>query len=226
MNESENYLIINGERVSHETLKARTELPVKKTRKAWWFRLILRHPILVYVLVIGGIGSVLSSSWKPLEKHFPKLNAFIHSDVSDQDDIDYQLYKLKQSEQEYKKETASCDDPNTSLAVCRSAFIAADPALVDIGTRIEKLTSTWQTEVAQRTMPDLCKQTGTREYKALGDYVFQEERGMAVMKGVDPKSPASVAAMNKELQTIAPDEAAAVAAVASFPPWPKECAKF
>lgn len=226
VNESKSYVVLNGEQVSPDAMKARMEPPAKKSRRAWWLRLILRHPILIYVLVVGGIGGVLSSSWKPLEKHFPKLNEFIHSDVSDQDDLNYQLYKLKESERTYKKAIAICNAPKTSLATCQSAFLSAEPALISIGSRISKLNNAWQAEVSGKTMPDVCKQRGTREYKALGEYVIQEQRVMAVMKGVDPKSPASVVAMNKQLQAIAPDEAAAVTVVTSFPPWPKECAEF
>lgn len=226
MNEPQDYLVLNGEEVSPDSLKARAEPSTKRKPRKWWLRLILRHPILAYVLIIGGTGAILSNYWKTLDRYFPMLNELIHSDVSDQNDINYQLYKLKQSEHTYSEGIARCDDSKTSLTSCRSAYLASEPALVDIGTRIGKLDSAWQKEVAQGAMPEVCRQAGSREYGALKEWVFEEQRVMAVMKAVDPNSPPSVAEMREQLRGIGPAEKSAVAAVTSFSPWPKECAGY
>lgn len=226
MNERQDYLVLNGEEVSPDSLKAKAEPSAKKKPRRWWLRLILRHPIFAYVLIVGGTGAILSNYWKTLDRYFPRLNELIHSDVSDQNDINYELYKLKQSEHAYNGGIAICDDSKTSLASCRSAFLASEPALVDIGARIDKLDSAWQKEVTQRTMPEVCRQAGSREYGGLKEYAFEEQRVMAVMKAVDPNSPPSVAKMREQLTGIDPAEEAAIAAVTHFPPWPKECAGY
>ena len=225
MKEISDTLILNGEKVSADTLKSRNE-PPKKKRKKWWLRLLLSHPILAYVVIVGGAGAFLSKYWKPIDRYFPALNELIHSNVADQSDINYEVYKLKQSEQAYTKGIEVCNLQTTSLAACRSAYLASESALADISNRVGKLDSAWQNELDHRAMPDLCRQAGSNEYHALDQYVVQEQRVMAVMKAVDPKSPANVARMKEQLSSIGPAEVAAVATVTHLPPWPKQCAGY
>lgn len=223
--ETPDTLILNGERVSADTLASRNEPPKKKPRR-WWLRLMLSHPILAYVLIVGGTGAILSKYWKPIDRYFPALNELIHSNVSDQSDINYEVYKLRQSERIYANGIEICDLQKTTLATCRSAYLASEPALADMSNRIGKLDGAWKKELDHRAMPDVCRQAGTNEYHALDQYVLQEQRVMGVMKAVDPKSPTSVTGMREQLKSIEPAETAAVAAVTHLPPWPKECAGY
>jgi hypothetical protein len=227
MNEqSEDYLILNGQKVSPETLESVAEPVVKKKRNLWWLTLMMRHPILAYVLIVGGTGAVLSHFWKSLDKHLPRLNEFIHSNVSDQNDVDYQLYKLNESKKAYNSGLAICDEPKASFASCRSAILGSEPALIDMGARVGKLSGAWQKEVTQKSMPDVCKHSGSRLYAAFNEYVIQEQRVMTLFKEVDPNSKKSIAAMNKELQSVVPAEDATVKELSSLSSWPKECAGY
>lgn len=223
---SEDFLVLNGRRVSSETLRPLPTPPPPPKPRRWWVRLVLRYPILAYVLVVGGIGGVLSNYWQPLEKHFPKLNEFIHSDVTDKNDVDYQLFKLKESERNYNSGIAVCDDQNVSFASCRSAILASKPALADMSNRIDKLEAAWQKEMRQGSMPEVCKQSGSRVYAAFREYVTQEESVSALLEKTDPKSEASVAETGKELDSATAAEDAAVKELKDLPPWPKECAGY
>jgi hypothetical protein len=223
--ESEDYVILSGEKVSPEALRERTE-PAKKKRNLRWLRLMGRYPRWTLVLFIGVPGAILSASWKHLEQRFPKVNEFIHSSVSNQDDVDYQVYKLEQSENTYMKGIASCNDPKTSLADCRSAFLSSEPALTDMTDRISKLDSAWKHEVSVKSMPETCKQAGSREYVAFDEYVGVEKRIISLFKGVDPKSQTSLTVFSKELSNIVPTEDAALKKVHGLPQWPKECAGY
>lgn len=227
MNEqSEDYLILNGQKVSPETLRSVAEPPLPKKRNLWWLKLMARHPILTYVLIVGGTGAIISHFWKPLDKHFSGVNEFIHSNVSDQNDVDYQLYKLRESEKAYNSGIAICSDSKATFVTCHSAILAAEPALNDMSVRIRKLGDAWQKEIKQKSMPDVCRESGSRLYGAFNEYVLQERRVMALFKSVDPKSEKSVAAMNKELNNIVPAEDAATKALSSLSVWPKECAGY
>jgi hypothetical protein len=216
------YLTINGEPVSQEALKAGIE-PAKQRRIVPWLRLMLRYPVWIFVLLVGVPGAILSSSWRVLDAHFSKLNEFLHSDVTSQDDVDYEGYKLRVSKDAYNKGIAVCDNPNAPFNACRSAILSSESSLLDLISREQKLSGAWQTEKTQKSMPERCQRAGNDVYGAWGDYLSVERQMLGLMKAVDPKSQASMGDFNTKVSPLVPVEDAAVTRINNLPPWPKEC---
>jgi hypothetical protein len=224
--ELDNRVILNGEEVSLETPKIGAEPAAPKKRDLWWLRLMLRYPIWTFMVIVGGGGAILSSAWQPLERYFPKLNEFIHSDVTDENDAKYQIFKMQESAKSYKSAGAVCDDPKASFETCRASLIAAEPALNDISARVGKLNAAWNKELAQGTMPEVCVRAGSQVYGAYNEYIFREKQILSAIKNADSKSQASMAALEQTLDTVGPAESKAIDNLANLPPWPSECANY
>jgi hypothetical protein len=226
MPETNDYLVLNGKKVSPETLKSLATPPFKKRRRPLWLRLMSRHPIWTYLIVVGGAGIILSHYWRIVERIAPPLNEFIHREVSDKNDADYQLYKLRRSQQRYIAETASCDEPEAEFATCRLAIVTSKPELADMESRISKLQSGWRNEVATKPMPQECRDLGTSHYDELAKYVENDRRISDVIEAADPTSEASVAKAKEELNRLGPAEEQATVRIKTLPKWSEECAKF
>src|SRR5271156_421279 len=129
MSDKNDYLVLNGEKVSPETLLPLAAPTPEKRGRPLWLRLMLRHPIWTYVIVVGGTGMVLSHYWRIVEKIAPPLNEFIHREVSDKNDVAYQLYKFGLSRRRFVSESGVCDITDADFVTCRSAMLTSKTEL-------------------------------------------------------------------------------------------------
>jgi hypothetical protein len=224
MPEEKDYLILNGEKVSSETLKPPAAPLPERRRKPLWLRLMLRHPIWTYVIVVGGTGVILSHYWRIVERIAPPVNEFIHREVSDKNDFEYQLYKFGRSQRRYIAETAVCNAADADFATCRTAMLASKTELADMESRISKLQAGWQNEVAAKPMPQKCKDAGTTIYNELAEYVAHGQQVSGVFEAADPTSEVSVAKAKEQLSQLASAEVQATLRIKGSPRWPSECA--
>lgn len=168
----------------------------------------------------------MSHYWRIVERIAPPLNEFIHREVSDKNDADYQLYKLRRSQQQYIAETVSCDEQEAEFATCRLAIVTSKPELADMENRVSKLQSGWRKKVAAKPMPQECRDLGTSYYDELAKYVENDRRISDVIEAADPTSEASVAKAKEELNQLRPVEEQAVVRIKGLPKWYAECTEF
>jgi hypothetical protein len=226
--ESPDYLFVNGERVSRQTLEAAQgvsgtvgegTLSRRFLRDLW--RIMRFSPRLTLLVMIGIPLAALSASWSFLDTDFPKLNEITDSRVTDNDDVSFQSYKLNQAVDAYQKSVAVCDAKDTSIERCRDVLIAAKPSLDEIAKQADKLYEGFSTEETQRAMPSQCKAAGEALFQGYRRYVWIESQTIERYRNIDPKSheslPNVLGALGKEkdpvLQVI-------------NTPWPKECSDY
>lgn len=226
MHGTNDYLVLNGEKVSPETLKPLGAPPPEKRGKPLWLRLIIRHPIWVYVILVGGTGAILSHYWRIVERIAPPLNEFIHREVSDKNDAQYQLYKLRRTQKRYISETAVCYNADTAFAACRSAMLTSKTDLADMERRVSRLQAGWKNEAGAKQMPQECRDAGTGIYDALADYVAHDRQISDVFESADPTSEVSVAKAKEQLDQLAHVEEQATVQLHNMQKWPKGCEGF
>jgi hypothetical protein len=225
---SPDYLVVNGEKIPQQTLQAGAETyePVKEKSGIWRniLRILLFSPRLSIVVLIGIPGLVLSTQWKTVEKYFPKVNDFIHSNVKDDNDVDYQSYKLRQALDAYQKAQAVCDVKETTMAKCREAIIGGEPALEEISERASKLSEGFTNEERARSMPLECRTAGEALFRNYARYVLIEKQVIAQARRLDVKSAQSLTEASSAFDQLAKAEDSALKGINT--PWPKECSDY
>ena len=172
----------------------------------------------------AGAGALFISAGKPLS--FQKLSESVRSGISGKQHVGDQANKLAKIEDAYLREISVCGDPKTSFEACRSVLLAAEPTLNDLELTLEGISRDWQREMMENSTSAVCERAGSDEYLAWSDYLSAQRRLMALLKPLDPTSPASRRAFSEQFQPIAASEAAAVRRVNSLALWPEGCARY
>jgi hypothetical protein len=219
-------ILLNGELVSEETLQKRAEPQEKKKKgKSWWMQIATQHYLWIWLLGAGGIGALVSPHFKAIDPYAPWLNELIHGNVIEQKDVEYQEFKIRQSEGSFAKARAVC---RASAPEQCASLPAAESDLNDMASHLGKLEQAWQTVAYRNEVNPLCLEQGTPVYAVANRYVESERDLIRLVKGSDLRSGPVHDRLLQKLAEIAPieqTEAAESAAGAQSGEslWPVSC---
>lgn len=189
-------------RIDPPTLTTVTKPKQSKMGTVWKFRLGF--------FAIAGLFALVSSQWKIVDKYFPALNRVIHSGTpSTNDDIEYHAGLLEQDEE---KLNSACKD-EMDFTQCRSAVLAAKPALDGMHQHFQALVEGWEHEKGERTVPTACQQKMTQHITAYRSYLAVEDRYLAFLQSIDPSAKEGIKAAVPYLSQIGTEEDAALKAL-------------
>jgi hypothetical protein len=200
--QEDRYAVVNGERVPVEELanpireqQQEAKPPKKRFSLLWKIRLGVFGAAIVFGSIAG--------AWKEIDKYAPGLNAWLHSSVTSDSDVDYHLFKLTEAEKEYD---AACSAENITMEKCRAEILAAEPALSRMKLHFAKIQEGFQHEVSQKSVPSSCTIPMGEYTQAYQRYILVEENAVSLYKQLNPAVPASVTAFHAEMKTLAPLE--------------------
>jgi hypothetical protein len=200
--QDDRYTVLNGERVPVEEAAKPigeqaevTEPPKKRISLLWKIRLVVFGVAIVFGVTAG--------AWKEIDKYAPGLNAWLHSSVTSDSDVDYHLFKLTEAEKEFD---AACSADNITMEKCRAEILAAEPALSRMKLHFAKIQEGFQHEVSQKSVPASCTGPMAEYTQAFQGYLQIEENAVSIYKQLNPSVPESVASFHAQMKTLVPLE--------------------
>jgi hypothetical protein len=149
------------------------------------YRFAAKYPRFTLIIIFALFGAVIESP-KYVEKVSPKLNSYLHADVSDSADAEYQMMKMNQAMDKWNKVV---DKITGSLPEMQAYLADKGPILEDAQAHLNTFKKGWESELATTSVPDGCKESVRQMIKNFSDYFVIEQRFVSLMRTPDLANP-------------------------------------
>lgn len=147
--------------------------------------------------VVGGcalIFAVLGESWRTLDRHWPRLNEYLHSGTpTTRADLEYRLARFLADAK--RLDTLCVSDPSTihnendaigAFKNCRKQTLASKPVLEDMHAHYGQLKAIWEKETAERPVPAGCKNSLNQILTNVDAYMSVWDREFSLLESINP----------------------------------------